>query len=281
MYLFSMLGITMGFHRLFTHRSFQCVAPLRAVLGIAGSMAAQGPLFFWVACHRRHHQTSDEKDDPHSPQHHGGGAMGVLRGWFHAHVGWMFWHKPENYFRLVPDLLRDRLALNINRTYFLWIALGLAVPAMIGGLAGHSWRGAATGLLWGGLVRIFLVHHATWSLNSVCHMYGTRPFDNRDHSRNNYFCAVLTFGEGFHNNHHAFPASARHGLRWWEFDLVYVVIRALSTFHVVWDVRQPDEQSILRKLNSAKPGSAAAEGPVGAQAWARAAPLAPRERDRA
>jgi stearoyl-CoA desaturase (delta-9 desaturase) len=250
MYLFTGFGINMGFHRLFTHRSFQCATAVRALLGVAGSMSAQGPLFFWAACHRRHHRSSDEPGDPHSPHHYGGGARGVLRGWLHAHVWWMFHHQPENYFRLIPDLLRDRLARIVNRGYFYWIGLGLLVPFAIGGLVTRSWGGALTGLLWGGLVRTFLVHHTTWSINSVCHMFGARPFDTGDESRNNYLCALLTFGEGFHNNHHAFPTSARHGLRWWELDLVYVMIRSLGALGLVWDVKLPDERGIDRKART-------------------------------
>lgn len=247
MYVITMLGITLGFHRLFTHRSFQCVKPVKLMLGIAGSMSAQGPLFFWVASHRKHHKTSDEADDPHSPHHHGGGPMGVIKGCFHAHVGWMLSHKPENYFRLVPDLLRDPTALMISRRYFMWIALGFLLPAVAGGLLAGTWSGVLTGLVWGGFIRLFLVHHATWSINSVCHLFGSRAFDTGDESRNNAVCAALTFGEGWHNNHHAFPASARHGLFWWQVDIVYAIIKVLKMIGLAWDVRLPDQKSFDRK----------------------------------
>lgn len=241
MYVITAFGLTMGFHRLLTHRSFKCTGAVTAFLGVAGSMAAQGPPLFWVACHRRHHQSSDEADDPHSPHHFGGGCLGVLRGWWHAHVGWMFTHRTENYRKLVGDLLRSRQIVAINRYYFLWIALGLLIPAALGGLLTGTWSGAFTGLLWGGFVRMFLVHHCTWSVNSICHLFGRSPFATRDQSKNNALCALLTLGEGWHNNHHAFPSSARHGLFWWQLDMTYIAVCLLKRCGLVWDVRLPDK----------------------------------------
>lgn len=247
-YVVTMLGITLGFHRFFTHRSFKCVLTVKVLLGICGCMAAQGPILFWVAYHRRHHRFSDGAGDPHSPHAFGGNWPGVLQGWWHAHTGWMLTPNAENYFRLVPDLIRDRPVLTINRFYFVWIALGLLAPATIGGLLEHTWSAAATGLLWGGLVRIFLVHHSTWSINSICHLFGTSLFRTEDRSRNNALCAVLTFGEGWHNNHHAFPTSARHGLFWWQFDFVYILISLLHLGGLAWDIRKPDSEQITQRL---------------------------------
>lgn len=241
MYAVTMLGITLGYHRLFTHRSFKCVAAVKAFLGIAGGMSAQGPVIFWCACHRKHHRHSDEEGDPHSPHYSGGGWRGILKGCWHSHVGWMLGHAHEPYFRLVPDLIRDRMVLRLSQLYFWWVVAGIVLPGVLGGLWTQSWAGFFTGVLWGGFVRLFLVHHSTWSINSVCHLFGARNYDTGDESRNNLVCALLTFGEGWHNNHHAFPTSARHGLRWWQLDVVYLLICSLRIFGLVWDVRLPDE----------------------------------------
>jgi stearoyl-CoA desaturase (delta-9 desaturase) len=250
MYVFTGLGITLGFHRLFTHHSFKCVGAVRGALCIAGSMAAQGPIFMWAAWHRRHHRCSDELGDPHSPHFGGEGFRGMIRGWWHSHVGWMLSQPAENYFKLVPDLVRDRLVVRLNRWYFVWIFAGLLLPAMAGGLISGTVSGFLTGLLWGGLVRVFLVHHSTWSINSICHLFGSAPFDTEDHSRNNAVCAILAFGEGWHNNHHAFPASARHGLQWWQFDLVFTLIRFLKLLGLAWDVRVPDSEQLATRYRS-------------------------------
>lgn len=239
MYLLTVAGVTLGYHRLFTHHSFQCGAGLRRLLGIAGSMSGQGPLFFWVACHRRHHQHSDRPGDPHSPHEHGSGGWGVLRGWWHAHLGWMLAHRPENYFRLVNDLVRDRAATAVHRSYFLALASGLILPGALTAIWAGAWSAAWSGILWGGFVRMFLVHHVTWSVNSVCHLFGSAPHATEDESRNNLLVALLTLGEGWHNNHHAFPSSARHGLRAWEIDVSYGLLRVLEKCGLVWAVRLP------------------------------------------
>jgi stearoyl-CoA desaturase (delta-9 desaturase) len=250
MYAFTMIGITMGYHRLFTHRSFKCVAAVRAALCIAGSMAAQGPVFLWTAYHRRHHSCSDAAGDPHSPHLGGVGLIGTIRGWWHSHVGWMLSHVPENYFKLVPDLIRDRLVVRLNRWYFVWVFAGLLLPAIAGGLISGTFFGFFSGFLWGGLVRVFLVHHSTWSINSVCHFWGSAPYQTDDESRNNLVCAALTFGEGWHNNHHAFPTSARHGLRWWQFDLIYIMIRFMEMFRLAWEVKVPDALQLAAKRHA-------------------------------
>ncbi|MFM8360962.1 MAG: acyl-CoA desaturase [Verrucomicrobiota bacterium] len=246
-YSVTLLGITLGFHRLFTHRSFAAVGWVRGALAIAGSMACQGPVLYWVACHRKHHRHSDHAGDPHSPHLAGTGALGWLRGGWHAHVGWMLNHEPDNYFRLAPDLLRDRALMRINRLYFVWVFAGILLPGLIAAAATRSWSGLWTGMVWGGLVRIFVVHHATWSVNSLCHLFGRSPFRTDDESRNNAVCALLTFGEGWHNNHHAFPTSARHGLRWWQIDATYLVIRLLSGMRLAWDIRLPDHAQLAAK----------------------------------
>jgi stearoyl-CoA desaturase (delta-9 desaturase) len=239
MYLATALGITVGFHRLFTHRSFETTPAVRFVLAALGSMAVQGSVLRWVAFHRRHHQHSDTPDDPHTPHGHGGGLWGVVRGFWHAHIGWAFQPDAVGLDRYVADLRRLTSVRVASALFPLWIVLGLAVPAVLGGVLTGTWSGAWLGLLWGGLARVFLVHHVTWSVNSVCHLWGRRPYPERDHSRNNVVFGILGLGEGWHNNHHAFPTSARHGLRWWQVDVSYYVIRLLAAAGLAWKVRLP------------------------------------------
>jgi stearoyl-CoA desaturase (delta-9 desaturase) len=240
LYLLTGFGITVGFHRLFTHRSFKA-SPLAAwTLGILGSMAIEGPLVWWVATHRRHHRHSDDGDDPHSP--HAGrrpGLAGAAMGFLHAHIGWSFRENciDTDMRRYAPDLLRDPRAMAINNLFPLWVVLGFVIPAAIGWLADPGWRGAFLGLLWGGLVRVFMVHHVTWSVNSACHIWGAKDHDTGDESRNNALFGLLALGEGWHNNHHAFPASARHGLKWWQVDLSWWVIRALAVLGLARDLK--------------------------------------------
>jgi stearoyl-CoA desaturase (delta-9 desaturase) len=247
MYFLTAVGITVGYHRLFVHRSFQACGAVRVVLGALGSMAVEGPLLKWVAQHRRHHQHSDRPGDPHSPHLHGRGALGLLRGLWHAHLGWVFQADPPDLDRYARDVSQDRVMRVVSGLQPLWIALGLALPALLGGLITLSWAGVWTGLLWGGLARVFLVHHVTWSINSVCHLWGTRPFRSHDESRNNFLFGILGLGEGWHNTHHAFPTSARHGLRWWQFDVSYWVIRALALAGLAWDVKVPSRQAQERE----------------------------------
>jgi stearoyl-CoA desaturase (delta-9 desaturase) len=239
MYLATALGITVGFHRLFTHRSFETSRPVQFVLAALGSMAAEGPLLKWVAVHRRHHQHSDTHDDPHSPHNQGHGFLGLVRGFWFAHLGWVFKPDPPNLPRYVADLRQSVLLRQVSALFPVWVAVGLLIPAVLGGVLTGTWSGAFLGLLWGGLARIFLVHHVTWSVNSVCHLWGGRPFRNGDHSRNNFLFGILALGEGWHNNHHAFPTSARHGLRWWQVDVSYWVIRGLTLLGLAWKVRLP------------------------------------------
>lgn len=242
MYTLTGLGITVGYHRLFTHRSFESSRVVQFFLSVFGSMALQGPLLRWVAMHRRHHQYSDQHNDPHSPHHFGTGVLGVLRGLWHAHLGWVFRPDPPDLWHYVKDLQQSRFLRGTSALCPLWVALGLLIPAALGGLLTGSWMGALLGLLWGGLARIFLVHHVTWSVNSVCHLWGSRPYRSNDQSRNNFLVGVLALGEGWHNNHHAFPTSARHGLHWWQIDVSYWVIRALALLGLAWKVRVPVRQ---------------------------------------
>lgn len=242
------LGITVGFHRLFTHRAFETTRAVKCILAIAGSMAVQGPVLEWVATHRRHHQHSDEEEDPHSPHQHGGGFWGMLGGIWHSHVGWLFQPNPPDLMRYVGDFRDDRPIQFINRLFVFWVVVGLLIPTLLGGLLTMTWMGALLGFIWGGLVRVFLVHHITWSINSACHIWGSRPFRCGDHSRNNVIFGLLGWGEGWHNNHHAFPTSARHGLRWWEFDASYLIIRLLKLLGLAWEIRLPSPESIAQKL---------------------------------
>jgi stearoyl-CoA desaturase (delta-9 desaturase) len=245
MYLLTALGITVGYHRLFTHRSFETNRVVEFVLAVLGSMAVQGPLLKWVALHRRHHQHSDRPDDPHSPHQQGPGLFGFLRGLWHAHLGWIFKPDPPALARYVKDLWGNRSLRVASALFPLWVVMGLLFPAVLGGLLTWSWLGVLLGLVWGGLARIFLVHHVTWSVNSVCHLWGSRPYREQDHSRNNFVFGILALGEGWHNNHHAFPTSARHGLRWWQVDVSYWVIRALALVGLAWNVRKPPNTSRL------------------------------------
>jgi stearoyl-CoA desaturase (Delta-9 desaturase) len=227
------LGITVGFHRLFTHRSFKTGPITRGVLAALGSAAIEGPVISWVADHRKHHAFSDEEGDPHSPHvDHGG-----LRGLFHAHMGWLFVHDQRALkTRYAPDLLADPVISFVNRTFLLWVFTGFVVPFAIGYVLGGTLVGALTSLLWGGLIRILVLHHVTYSINSLCHVFGRRDFETGDESRNLAWLAIPSFGESWHNNHHAFPTSSVHGLKWWQVDLSSMVIRAMEKLGLAWDV---------------------------------------------
>ncbi|MEP0842214.1 MAG: acyl-CoA desaturase [Phycisphaerae bacterium] len=252
MYLLTGLGVTAGFHRLFTHRSFETFRPIKALLAILGSMAVQGPLLKWVATHRRHHQHSDGHEDPHSPHAFGRGLPAMLKGLAHAHLGWLFKAESPHLYRYVGDLKADRLLRTISRLFPLWVLIGLLIPAGVAGALTGSWWDALLGFIWGGLARVCLLHHVTWSINSVCHLWGGRPFRSEDQSRNNLLFGVLGLGEGWHNNHHAFPTSARHGLSWWQFDVTYWVIRGLEVLRLAWKVRRPTARMLGLKLQPAR-----------------------------
>ena len=241
------LGVTVGFHRLLTHRSFKTSPALRGIFAALGSAAIEGPVISWVADHRKHHAFSDEEGDPHSPHvGHGGGWRGTLRGLFHAHMGWLFIHTERGAKRrFAPDLMDDPVVSFVDRTFLLWAAIGLAVPFGLGYAIGGTLVAGLTALLWGGAVRVFLLHHFTYSINSVCHVFGRRRFATDDESRNVIWLALPTFGEAWHNNHHAFPTSAIHGLRRWELDPSAAVIRTLERLGLAWDVVRisPDRQA--------------------------------------
>ena len=237
-YALTGLGITVGYHRLFTHRSFRTTRTVRALLAVFGSMAVEGPLLEWVATHRKHHQFSDHPGDPHSPHTEDApGWRGALRGLGHAHMGWMMRGRDKpNPRRYAKDLLADRDLCFISRTFPLWAVVGLALPFALGLALTGTIVGGLTGLLWGGAVRIFLLHHVTFSINSLCHFFGRRPFQTGDHSRNLAWLAPLAFGEAWHNNHHAFPTSARHGLSRWQVDPGAWLISALERSRLAWGV---------------------------------------------
>jgi stearoyl-CoA desaturase (delta-9 desaturase) len=247
MYILTGLGITIGFHRLFTHRAFETGRITQSVLAILGSMAVEGPLLDWVATHRSHHQHSDQAEDPHSPHSCGAGFLNMTRGLWRAHMGWILVPKSRDVSRYVADFRSNRLLRTISALFPLWVVLSLTIPAALAGLVTMSWTGALLGLIWGGLVRIFFVHHVTWSINSVCHIWGTRPFRSHDESRNNPIFGILAFGEGWHNNHHAFPSSARHGLRWWQIDMSFLAIWLMSRLGLAWNVKIPTPARMAAK----------------------------------
>jgi stearoyl-CoA desaturase (Delta-9 desaturase) len=248
-YAVTALGITIGYHRLFTHKSFRTNRVVTAIVGVLGSMAVEGPILQWVATHRRHHQHTDREEDPHSPNVHGTGWIAWMRGMYHSHVGWFFTSAPtrEQMDRYVPDLQADPLVRGISRLFGFWAILGLIIPAAIALAVTQTWFGALMGFIWGGLVRVFLVHHVTWSINSICHLWGSQPFNTHDDSRNNAIFGVLAFGEGWHNNHHAFPSSARHGLEWWQIDVSYLIIRGLALLGLADDLKGPAPERIASK----------------------------------
>jgi stearoyl-CoA desaturase (delta-9 desaturase) len=238
LYLLTGLGITVGFHRLLTHRAFKTTPWLRGLFGILGSAAIEGPVISWVADHRKHHTFSDEHGDPHSPHvDHGGGWSGAMKGLFHAHVGWIFIHTQRgNKERFAPDLIKDPVINWVDRTFIYWAILGLLLPFFLGWMIGGTVVAGLTGMLWGGFVRVFVLHHFTYSINSLCHTFGRREFETGDESRNLALIAIPTLGEAYHNSHHAFPTSATHGLRWWQVDISSLVINGLEKVGLAWDV---------------------------------------------
>ncbi len=241
-------GITVGFHRLLTHRSFKCSRLLRAAFAALGSAAAEGPVIDWVATHRKHHQFSDEHGDPHTPHGHGSGWKGAVRGLAHAHVGWVFSDmEVADESRYAKDLLADPMIRFVDRTFVLWVALGLAAAFGLGVALQGTVKGGLTALLWGGAARIFLMHHATFSINSLCHFFGRHEYDTGDESRNLAWLAIPTWGEAWHNNHHAFPTSYRHGLRRWQLDPSAAVIRGLEVVGLAWDVVRVDPKRRERR----------------------------------
>ncbi|HET9162594.1 MAG TPA: fatty acid desaturase [Solirubrobacterales bacterium] len=247
MYLLTAVGITVGFHRLLTHRSFQTSKPVEYLFAVLGSMAVQGPVISWVADHRKHHAHTDEDGDPHSPHvGHGSGVSGVLAGLWHAHTGWLMSTQGRaDWKRYARDLYEDDGMRTISRRFVPIVLIGLALPALAGYLVSGSLAGAATGLLWGGLVRVFFVHHITWSVNSVCHFLGARRFETDDRSTNVFWLALPSLGESWHHNHHAFPRSAVHGLKRWEMDPSALIIVGMEKLGLARNVVRisPDRQA--------------------------------------
>ena len=262
LYVVTCLGVTLGYHRMFTHRAFESSRAFRAVVAVLGSMAVQGSVITWVADHRKHHAFSDHEGDPHSPHLSGPGFWGGVKGLWHAHMGWLFETVgTADRQRFAPDLVKDRVMRVIDKLFGFWVTLSFAIPFALGWILGGSFLTALTALLWGGFVRVFLLHHVTWSINSVCHFFGRRRFDIEDESRNVVWLAPLSMGESWHHNHHAFPTSAFHGLRFWErlADPTGVLIALLEKLGLVWNVVRvsPERQAAKALPRPAKSVAAA------------------------
>jgi stearoyl-CoA desaturase (delta-9 desaturase) len=247
-YAIQMFGVSIGFHRYLAHKSFKTSPFFEGVLMITGSMALEGPVLFWVSTHRRHHRFSDEEGDPHSPNLSGAGLKGKLKGLWYAHVPWMFSDQESRVTVFAPDVVRDRRLYFYNRTYPMWALASLLLPAVLGFAIAGTPAAAFSGFIFGGLARVFVANQAAWCVGSISHMVGSRPFVTKDDSANNWPVAVLTFGEGLQNNHHAFPGAYRHAMRWWEPDLSAWVIAALAKAGVVWGLKMPDRQKINSRL---------------------------------
>jgi stearoyl-CoA desaturase (Delta-9 desaturase) len=245
-YFLSGLGITVGFHRHFTHRAFKATRALKIGLAVAGSMAFQGPIIHWVADHRRHHAFTDKEGDPHSPWLFGTSPLAVAKGFVHAHMSWLFVRDKTNAARFAPDLLADRDLRRVHRQFIGWSLVSLAAPALLGGVITWSWWGAVTGFFWAGLVRLAVLNHVTWSINSICHMIGSRPFTVRDRSTNFWPLAIVSMGESWHNFHHADPTCARHGVRRGQLDMSARLIAILEKLGWAYDIRWPTARRLAR-----------------------------------
>ncbi len=245
-YFLTLSGATVGFHRYFTHRAFKARRPLRIGLAVVGSMALQGSVITWVADHRRHHAFTDREGDPHSPWLFGTTPAAVAKGFWHSHFGWMLNHDLTNPARFAPDLLADPDIMRVSRQFPLWTTVSLAAPAVLGGLITWSWWGALTAFFWAGLVRVGVLHHVTWSVNSICHMIGNRPWTLRDRSTNFWPLAIATMGESWHNLHHADPTCARHGVQRGQLDLTARLIWAFERLGWAYDVRWPTARRLAR-----------------------------------
>jgi stearoyl-CoA desaturase (delta-9 desaturase) len=253
MYFLGCHGITIGFHRYFTHGSFKAKRPLRVALAIAGSMAVEGPIVRWVADHRRHHKFSDAEGDPHSPWRYGESLPALMKGLWWAHMGWLFDEEQTPQDKYAPDLIKDPAIRRVSRDFWFWTMVSLLLPPLVGGLATMSWYGAFTAFFWGSLVRVALLHHVTWSINSICHAVGKRPFKSRDRSGNVWWLAVLSCGESWHNLHHADPTAARHGVLRGQIDSSARVISWFERAGWAYDVRWPDAERIAGKRQDPEP----------------------------
>jgi stearoyl-CoA desaturase (delta-9 desaturase) len=245
-YFLTLGGTTVGYHRYFTHRAFKARRSLRITLAVVGSMALQGPVITWVADHRRHHAFTDREGDPHSPWLFGTTPVAIARGFWHSHVGWMLRHERSNPARFAPDLLADPDIARVNRQFAIWTVVSLAAPAVLGGLISLSWWGALTAFFWAALVRVGVQHHVVWSVNSICHMFGARPWATRDRSTNFWPLAIATMGECWHNLHHADPTCARHGVGRGQLDMSARIIAVLERFGWAYDVRWPTPSRLAR-----------------------------------
>jgi stearoyl-CoA desaturase (delta-9 desaturase) len=248
MYAVAGHGVTIGFHRYFTHRGFKTSRAVRIMLAVAGQLAIEGPVIRWVADHRRHHAFSDRDGDPHSPWRYGTGFFAVAKGLWHAHVGWLFDVEQTDQHRYAPDLLADSDIRVVSRLFALCAFISLALPPVVGGLWGGSFAAAVQAFFWAGLVRIGLLHHVTWSTNSICHVFGNRPYKSRDMSGNVWPLAFLSMGESWHNLHHAEPTLARHGVEPWQLDTSAYLIKLMETMRLVRDVRWPDRERLRAKV---------------------------------
>ncbi len=246
-YYLTGFGITVGFHRYLTHGSFRANRPLRIALAVMGNLAVEGPAIQWVADHRKHHKFSDQAEDPHSPWHHGPGVKGLAKGMYHAHMGWLFDQEQTSQQQYAPDLLKDPDMVRVSRMFPLCVAVSIFLPPLIGGLVSWSWQGALSAFFWATLVRIALLHHVTWSVNSICHVMGARPFRSRDKSGNVWWLAVASFGESWHNLHHAEPTSARHGALRGQIDSSARLIWLFEKFGWASHVRWPDPERLAAR----------------------------------
>jgi stearoyl-CoA desaturase (Delta-9 desaturase) len=264
-YVVTCLGVTLGYHRMFTHRAFESSRAFRTFIAVLGSMAVEGSVITWVADHRKHHAFTDQEGDPHSPHLSGDGFWGSVKGLWHAHMGWLFESVgTAERERFVPDLLKDRALRFVDKTFALWVAVSFAIPFVLGWAIGGGLGTALTALLWGGFVRVFLLHHVTWSINSICHFVGRKRFNVDDESRNVFWLAPLSMGEAWHHNHHAFPTSAFHGLRRWErlTDPTGLVISLLEKLGIVWNVVRISPERQLAKMLAPAPKAAGARVPA-------------------
>ncbi|MDQ3962744.1 MAG: acyl-CoA desaturase [Actinomycetota bacterium] len=251
MYVVSGLGITVGYHRLLTHRSFDTPKSVRATFAVCGSLAVEGSVISWVADHRRHHAFADKEGDPHSPHlEEREGLLGTIKGLWHAHIGWLTDEVRTEREKWAPDMLKDPMMVKIDRMFGRLTIVSLVLPAVIGLVVTQSWAGAVSAFFWGGLARVFLLHHVTWSVNSICHYFGRRPFETTDKSTNNWPLAIISFGESWHNNHHAFPTSAVHGIRKGQIDPGGMLIAALEKLKLAYNVHRPSQKQLVGKLRA-------------------------------
>lgn len=247
-YFATALGIEAGFHRYFSHNSFKGNMATTWLLGILGSMAAQGPVLFWAATHRKHHAFTDIEGDPHSPWIHGRNFTNRIKGFAFSHVGWLFANELASWAKFAPDMLRRREIIKVNQSYMLWVVAGLVLPATIGGLIGGSWQAAFNGLIWGGLLRIFLLDHVTWSVNSICHTIGSQPHKVKDHSRNLAILCIPSVGGSWHNNHHAYPLGARNDHQSkWQLDLSGMFIEFLGVIGMASNIKRYQRKTDKRE----------------------------------